>query len=105
MGTFFLSRYFNFFFELMKKQIIFQSGQIGILFEENTITKVFPKSQAGTVGVRVGWTILEVNGERQSDNHESIAQAINKAQGTGKPMMILFQEEERSNLKSLRKTK
>jgi hypothetical protein len=76
----------------LRRQVIIQPGKIGISFNGNKISKVFPNTQASNAGICIGWKILDINGERQPNNHEAIYQAIKKIHSIGKPTVILFQE-------------
>merc|ERR1712038_738261 len=74
------------------KLITFQPGKIGIVYQKNKITAVRSGSQAQNAGVCVGWTILAVNNQPQSDNEYAIHHAINETSGNGNPTLILFQD-------------
>lgn len=70
------------------KDIILQPGPIGMTFNGNIIFKIGHQSQAEKLGVPVGWTIHEVNDERQPNNQDSIVKAIFKTHKKNKNTRI-----------------
>jgi len=70
--------------------LTFLAGCIGLQFEGNCVTKVFPDTQAQNMGVCVGWQIISVNGQNQPNNATDINIAIDKTCMQGKSTHILF---------------
>lgn len=73
------------------KEITFESRNIGIRIEGNTIVNVKSNGAATQAGVQVGWIILKVNKIKQNDDHCEIASTIRKFQSCKKSITILFQ--------------
>merc|ERR1712130_228554 len=73
-------------------KITFKPGKLGITFSGNVITTVQPGTPAQRLGVRPGWTILSINGEKQSGNHKQVLKAIGKTHNNKKPTTFLFQK-------------
>lgn len=72
-------------------QVSLKPGPIGISFRGNKVNNVVPGSLAENAGICVGWTILEINGKRQPNNHDKISQAIAKTNRTEKVTVISFE--------------
>lgn len=77
----------------MTRQVKFIPGLLGFSLKKNIVKEVIPNSQAEYAGLRVGWIVLDVNGERQSSDCSKIRQNIEKTHNNNKSTMILFQEE------------
>lgn len=79
--------------------IKFNHGRIGINFtEKGYVAKVFRKSQAGKLGVCVGWKVLRVNDIPQPRSHFAIISAIKFA--NNEPFDILFDRSSVNNKNS-----
>lgn len=89
---------------LLTKEITIQPGPIGISFVGNIVNGIQPNSQAQKLGIPFNWTILEVNGVVQPDDHEMIAEALNKTHEKGEPTVVLFQEPEEKEKKPKKET-
>lgn len=74
------------------KKITFRPGPIGMTFRGGIVMKVLPNAQAFKQGVLVGWTIIEVNGEVQSNNNAAISRSIARTQSRGKSTVIIFRQ-------------
>lgn len=73
-----------------EKEVVFQPGSMGLVFSDNIITNVQPKSQAEKLGIRPGWTINKVNGNRQTNDHDAINNAIDETYQIKRPTTIIF---------------
>jgi len=74
------------------KEITFETDEkYGFSFEGNRITDIPSDSQAQAKGVKVGWRILSIGGEVQTDDNENVRENLEKAwKETGKEVVIAF---------------
>lgn len=75
------------------KKLEFKRNKIGLVLDGNTVKEILPDSIGSNSDVRVGWKVLEVNGEKQNNSASSIGLAINKTFRSGSKTHILFSEE------------
>jgi len=59
-----------------------------MLLKGNKVIKVFPDRQASRKGICVGWSILEVNEQKQPNDHFRIREAIVNGHKTGKALIL-----------------
>eukprot|EP00463_Aulacantha_scolymantha_P005934 TRINITY_DN739_c0_g1_i1.p1 TRINITY_DN739_c0_g1~~TRINITY_DN739_c0_g1_i1.p1 ORF type:complete len:611 (-),score=101.43 TRINITY_DN739_c0_g1_i1:2-1834(-) len=74
------------------KEVTFEPGPWGLAFSGNTIEEVVVDSQAANAGVRKGWSIMAINGERQPADQSAIDQAIQKSHGSTSVISFQFQK-------------
>jgi len=75
------------------KVITFEKGKIGIAYTGHTIKKVSAGGQGAKNGVKIGWTIVEINGEDQDDDADSIFTTIDAIQKSTKKLTIKFKKD------------
>lgn len=68
----------------------FHPFKLGIEYLGNIITSVNPTGQAATMGVEVGWKILEINGHLQPDDDKLIGFFVENYKDIGNDISILF---------------
>ena len=52
----------------VESTVRFRTGSIGFLYKDGVVTSVSSSSQAGREGVRKGWVIVSVNGNKIGDD-------------------------------------
>merc|ERR1711994_1127517 len=71
-------------------EAVIPSGPLGFTFVGNKVTHVFENSYADKEGVKVGWKIVGVNGEKLSGGEFAITKAIQKSNTNNLPTNITF---------------
>lgn len=74
----------------MVRTVIFRNGDLGIIYTGNTVIDVTPNSQAANLGVCVGWIIVKINDEIQSNDSNAIDQSLKKAKKSSEPLVVQF---------------
>merc|ERR1712130_305380 len=71
-------------------EITFEPGEFGFRLWENTISKIYPGSQAERMNLYKGLQVVSVNGKKYKNN--AFMNAIQRAKKEKKPMTIAFKD-------------
>lgn len=74
------------------KQVTLEPGFHGVSFENNCVKEITPDSPAEKLGIRVGWTVLNINGKTEFNDEVMINKEIEEMQKKGEPAIISFSE-------------
>lgn len=82
-------------------QIRFQPFKLGVQYKGNTVTDVFPGTQAYIAGVRKQWTISTVNGKKMLNKSYMVKSSIDETNLRNEKTNILFIKKKIGNIRTI----
>ena len=76
--------------KLEKKELTFGFGDHGMCFQKEFVTVVGPASQAIAYGVKVGWKIIDIDGQDLQATPDLVREMMEKHRKLGRKYTVTF---------------